>query len=229
LEEARANDSVRAVVLTGAGKGFSAGQDLESIRGEYADGGTPDFKRLLADHHHRVVDGIRELPKPVIAAVNGVAAGAGLSFACACDMRIASDAARFTTAFTRIGLVPDGGLAFTLPRLVGMGRAMELFLLSDMVSAEEALQIGLVNRMVPHAELMNETHSLATRLAAGPTVAYGLVKTLLKEVMLGRREDVFENLLEMEANKQETAGKTEDHRRAVEAFLKKEQPTFSGR
>lgn len=229
LEECRQDDQVRAVVLTGAGRAFCAGQDLDSIKDQYANGGRPDFQRLLRQYHHRVVEGIRELPKPVIAAVNGVAAGAGMSFACACDLRIAAEGARFTTAFTKIGLIPDGGLAFTLPRLVGLGKATELFLLSDMVPAEEALQIRLVNRVVPGDELAAVAQALAAQMAAGPTAAYGLVKQMLKETMLPGPRPVFEDLLKMEADYQVKAGATTDHANAVDAFLNKQTATFSGR
>lgn len=229
LEDCGKDEQVRAVVLTGAGRAFCAGQDLDSIKDHYADGGRPDFRTLLRDHHHRVVEGIRELPKPVVAAVNGVAAGAGMSFACACDLRIAAESAKFTTAFTKIGLVPDGGLAFTLPRLVGLGRATELILMSEMVSAEQARDIGLVNRVVTNDELATVTREIAQQLAAGPTVAYGIVKRMLKEVMLGPPQEAFADLLTGEADYQAEAGATVDHGSAVEAFLNKRQATFSGR
>ncbi|MEX2238416.1 MAG: enoyl-CoA hydratase-related protein [Dehalococcoidia bacterium] len=224
LEAARGDNSVRALILTGAGRAFCAGQDLESIRGAY-NGGRPDFQALLQDHHHRALRAIRALEKPVIAAVNGVAAGAGMSFACACDLRVASNKARFTTAFTKIGLVPDGAMTYSLPRLVGLSKATELCLLSEMVSAEEALSIGLVNRVVPADDLLSAAGDLAGELAKGPTRAYGLTKKLLEAAM--SRE--FDDLLSVEAKYQVEAGATEDHGNAVAAFLNKQPPVFQGR
>ncbi|HEX5939052.1 MAG TPA: enoyl-CoA hydratase [Dehalococcoidia bacterium] len=229
LDDCGGDDTVRAVVVTGAGRAFCAGQDLDSIKDQYGDGRRPDFKNLLRDHHHQVVERIVNLPKPVIAAINGVAAGAGMSFACACDLRVAADSARFTTAFTKIGLIPDGGLAYTLPRLVGFGRAVELVLLSEMIPADEALRIGLVNRVVPADELPVAARQVATQLAAGPTAAYGYAKQMLKEAMLPSQQPVLADLLRLEAEYQAKAGNTEDHARAVQAFLNKEQATFSGR
>ncbi|MEX1102604.1 MAG: enoyl-CoA hydratase-related protein, partial [Dehalococcoidia bacterium] len=136
----------RAILLTGAGRGFSAGQDLASIQHLYENGGSPDFVSLLNDKFYPVVRELTAKALPVVAAVNGVAAGAGMSLALACDLRIAADTARFVTAFTNIGLVPDCGMAYTLPRLVGEGRALDLMLLSEPLGAEAALAIGLVNR-----------------------------------------------------------------------------------
>ncbi|MPZ22823.1 MAG: hypothetical protein GEU28_04635 [Dehalococcoidia bacterium] len=224
LEGAAEDENVRAIIITGAGRAFSAGQNLDEIRGDYEDGGKPDFKAILKTHH-RAVSAIRNMQAPVIAAVNGVAAGAGMSYVCACDIRIAADSARFTTAFAKIGLVPDVGMASTLPRLVGYGKAVELCLTSDVISAEQALAIGLVNEVVPADELQQKAADLAARFAAGPTYAYGLIKQL----MAAGVEDDFEDLLEAEADLQDEAGGTEDHKAAVAAFLAKQPPVFSGR
>lgn len=224
LEKIGDDDAVRAVILTGAGRAFSAGQDLNSTRASYDDGGRPDFRDILKGHHE-VMSRIRELNKPVIAAVNGVAAGAGMSLACACDLRIAADNARFTTAFSKIGLVPDGGLAYTLPRLVGLSKATELIFFSEMVNAQDALEWRLVNRVVPADELLSAANEEATKLAAGPTLAYGLTKRLLDA---GSTRD-FDSLLGYEADLQDEAGDSEDHKAAVKAFLNKQQAVFSGR
>ncbi|MEX0781944.1 MAG: enoyl-CoA hydratase-related protein [Dehalococcoidia bacterium] len=222
----RATDgSERSILLTGAGRGFSAGQDLASIQHLYENGGSPDFVSLLNDNFYPVVRELTAKALPVVAAVNGVAAGAGMSLALACDLRIAADNARFVTAFTNIGLVPDCGMAYTLPRLVGEGRALELMLLSEPLGAEAALAMGLVNRVVPAAELMEAAFTIAKKLAAGPTLAYRKTKDLVEAAQTSD----FAALLAVEAEAQAEAGATEDHKGAVDAFLKKQSPTFSGR
>ncbi len=219
------DDRQRAILLTGAGRGFSAGQDLASIQHLYENGGAPDFVSLLSDNFYPVLRELTSKALPVVAAVNGVAAGAGMSIALACDLRIAADNARFVTAFTNIGLVPDCGMAYTLPRLVGEGRALELMLLSERVNAEAALAMGLVNRVVPGAELMDAAFAVAKKLAAGPTVAYRKTKEL---VSAGESQD-FGALLGLEAQAQAAAGATDDHKGAVDAFLKKQPAAFLGR
>ena len=215
----------RCLLLTGSGRGFSAGMDLASIRHEYTDGGGPDFVALLSENFHPVVSALMDLPMPTVAAVNGVAAGAGMSLTLACDTRIAADGARFATAFTRIGLVPDCGMAYTLPRLVGAGRAMQLMVAAEPVGAEAALAMGLVDRVVPAAELAEQALVYARQLAAGPTQAYVLTRRLVRE----GATTTFADLLILEAQLQAEAGATDDHRGAVDAFLKKQPATFSGR
>ncbi len=217
-------DGQRAILLTGAGRGFSAGMDLASIQHHYENGGSPDFVSLLNDNFYPVVRELASTAVPVVAAVNGVAAGAGMSLALACDLRVAADNARFVTAFTNIGLVPDCGMAYTLPRLVGEGRALELMLLSEPVGAEPALAIGLVNRVVPAGELGQAAFALAKKLAAGPTLAYRKTKDLVEAA----RTSDLPALLALEAKLQAEAGATQDHKGAVDAFLKKQPATFSG-
>jgi enoyl-CoA hydratase/carnithine racemase len=169
--------------------------------------------------------GLSRMPKPVVAAVNGVAAGAGLSFALACDLRVASDRASFATAFTRIGLAPDSGMSWTLQRLVGRAKALELLLLAEPVRAAEALELGLVTSVVPAEELSTAAFALATRLAAGPTLAYGAVK----EAVDHAATTDLAGALAKEAELQEACVGTADHAAATKAFLRKEQAAFEGR
>jgi 2-(1,2-epoxy-1,2-dihydrophenyl)acetyl-CoA isomerase len=218
LSRAEADD-VRAVLLTGGERAFSAGQDLT----EAAEGAL-DYAEHLT-RYNRVVLQIRRLPKPVVAALGGVAAGAGLALALACDLRIAAEGTRLMTAFSRIALVPDSGMTFTLPRTVGWGRAFELLALSPELDAREALTLGLVNRVVPASELESAALEWARELAAGPTRVYGLIKQALNEsARLG-----LEEVLELEAQLQKLAGAGADHREGVRAFLEKRAASFEGR
>jgi 2-(1,2-epoxy-1,2-dihydrophenyl)acetyl-CoA isomerase len=213
---------VRAVVLTGAGKGFCVGQDLAEIE---PDRSAKERFSTVAEHYTPIARLLAEMNKPVIAAVNGPAAGAGLSLAVAADFRIASEKASFTTAFTGIALSPDTGMSWQLPRLVGVAKATELLMLSPTLKADEALAIGLVNQVVSPDELLPAARSLATRLAAGPTLAYGMVRELLR---FAADHDLAETLAkEHELN--ERAGDTQDHLGAVDAFLNKRKPEFTGR
>ncbi|MFI0411059.1 enoyl-CoA hydratase-related protein [Actinomadura sp. 3N508] len=219
---AAADPAARAVILTGAGRAFCAGQDLREHGDNLAAGrGLDDTVRK---HYNPIVLALAGMRKPVIAAVNGVAAGAGASLAFACDLIVASDKARFATAFTGIGLAPDSGMSWTLQRLVGRAKAAELLLLGEPIKAEAALELGLVNRVVPADELAPASVELARRLAAGPTVSYGAVKTALD---FAATHDLA-SALEREAELQDNCEKTSDHHNATEAFLKKEQPTFEG-
>ena len=218
------DEGQRAILLTGAGRGFSAGQDLASIQDEYVSG-TPDFVALLRENFHPVLRGLKAVEVPVVCAVNGVAAGAGMSVSLACDVRIAADNAKFATAFTRLGLVPDAGMAYTLPRLIGAGRASYLLLSGETLDAATALQIGLVDRVVPAADLMSEAFEFARKLASGPTRAYWLTRGLLEDGV----DSTFDRLLDLEADVQQAVGETEDHRAAVSAFLEKRPPEFKGR
>lgn len=223
LERAAADPEVRAVVLTGAGRAFCAGQDLKEHGDNLAAG--RGLNGTVRDHYNPVVRLISMLPKPVVASVNGVAAGAGASLAWACDLIIASEKASFLMAFAGIGLAPDSGASWTLQRLVGRAKAAELILLAEPVRAPQALELGLVNRVVPAEELAAETQALATRLAAGPTVAYGAIKSALDFAASHSLADA----LEREAELQDLCAKTADHQAATAAFLKKETPTFEGR
>ena len=219
LKEGEEDREVRALLLTGEGRAFSAGQDLT----EFGDR-KPDYEAHLR-RYNRVVEALSGLEKPLVVAVNGVAAGAGMSLALWGDLRLAAVGASFTTAFVRIGLVPDSGLSFLLPRLVGLAKAQELLLLSPRLSAEEALALGLVHRVVPAEKLMEEALSLAKELAQGPTRAYALTKKLLLETY---RLSLTEALA-LEAVLQGQAGQTQDHEEGVRAFREKRPPRFQGR
>ncbi|GAB6932740.1 enoyl-CoA hydratase-related protein [Calditerricola satsumensis] len=215
------DDAVRAAVLTGEGRAFCAGQDLETV----TQNPDLDYGELLRSGYNPIIEALTSLEKPVVAAVNGVAAGAGVSLALACDLKLASDKASFVQAFVHIGLVPDSGSTWFLPRLVGLTKAMELALLGDKVSAEEAARIGLINRVVPHDALMPEALTLAERLAQMPTRAIALTKRAFYK---GLTVPLSEQLA-YEAHLQAIAGKTEDHREGVRAFFEKRKPVFRGR
>jgi 2-(1,2-epoxy-1,2-dihydrophenyl)acetyl-CoA isomerase len=226
LIQLEADTAVRAVVLTGAGRAFSSGGDQKrdgtTVPASFFDG---DPGGALIERLNRCVLRMQRLPKPIIGSINGAAAGAGMNIALATDLRIASDTARFGEVFARIGLVPDGGGTYFLPRLVGTAKAMELILLADIIDAQEALRIGLVNRVVPAEQLEQETLKLAERLAQGPTVAYGLAKTGLYQGLDMSLEDV----LNMEARNQAIAARTLDRAEGAAAFREKRPPRFTGR
>jgi 2-(1,2-epoxy-1,2-dihydrophenyl)acetyl-CoA isomerase len=227
LIELEADAAVRAVILTGAGRAFSSGGDQKRDRG--GEGQQSFFDRdlggALIERLNRCILRMQRLEKPIVGSINGVAAGAGLNIALATDLRIAADTARFGEVFARVGLVPDGGGTYFLPRLVGTAKAMEMILLADIIDAQEALRIGLVNRVVPAEQLENETLKLAERLAQGPTVAYGLAKTGLYQGLGMSLEDV----LNMEARNQTIAVRTPDREEGVAAFREKRPPRFTGR
>ncbi len=213
------NDGVRAVLLRGEGRAFCAGQDLRE-----AAGGELDYQEHLG-RYNRVLLQIRRLDKPVIAAVHGVAAGAGMALALAADLRVMGRETRLTTAFARIALVPDSGMTYTLPRTVGWGRAFELLALSPDLDAERARELGLVNFVVEEDAVAREALALAHRLAEGPTRVYGLIKRGLDA---GSRMGI-EEVLELESRLQKLAGEGRDHREGVQAFLEKRTPRFEGR
>jgi 2-(1,2-epoxy-1,2-dihydrophenyl)acetyl-CoA isomerase len=209
---------VRAVVLTGAGRGFCSGADLRGGAGER------QFRTVITEQYNPLVTAIRELPKPVIAAVNGVAAGAGVSLALACDLVYAAEEARFIQAFVKIGLVPDSGSTRTLVRALGRHRAAQLIFTGDPLSATEARDAGLVASVVPAAELAGVVTDAAVRLAAAPTRAIGYAKQLMNRA----EDEPLAASLEREAALQELAGRTDDHAEGVAAFTEKREPRFSG-
>ena len=222
LEDAAGDEAVRAVVLTGAGRGFCVGQDLREHADNLAAGDTD--LTTVREHYNPVVRALASIPKPVVAAVNGMAAGAGASLAFACDFRLAADNAAFLMAFARIGLGPDTGASWTLQRLVGYGRATAMLMLAEPVSAAQALEMGLVNGVVAAEDLPAAARDLAVKLAGGPTAAYAGVKHALA---VAATSDL-DTALETEAQVQARCGKTDDHRNATDAFLAKQQPTFTG-
>jgi 2-(1,2-epoxy-1,2-dihydrophenyl)acetyl-CoA isomerase len=220
LERIAADRTVRVVIVTGAGRAFCAGQDL-------AERDLPDAAPLdveLRERYNPIIRALRSMGQPVIAAVNGVAAGAGASLAFACDLRIAADDARFILAFGRIGLVPDSGATWFLPRLVGAARAAEMALVGDPVGAEEALRIGLVSRVVPGDQLMAQARELAERIAAGAPMALALTKGALERAATLD----LETALEGEAKLQGIAGSSADHAEGLAAFREKRAPRFTG-
>lgn len=224
--EIKSAKDLRCVVITGAGRAFCSGQDLGELKQRYADPSfVPHLGEELRRRYNPIVLGLCDLEQPVIAALNGVAAGAGLSLALACDLRIASDKASLIEVFINVGLVPDSGSAFFLPRLVGLGKALELCFTGDKVTAAEALQLGLVNKMVSAEELTKTTQEFAHRLARLPTKAMGLMKRLMYQSF----DSNLEAMLEAEAIAQETAARTADHREGVRAFFAKRPPRFEGR
>ncbi|MDJ0365308.1 enoyl-CoA hydratase-related protein [Hymenobacter sp. H14-R3] len=220
LRDCQANASVRAVVLTGTGRAFCAGQDLAEITGPDA----PDVSEIVEKHYNPIVLLIRELEKPIIAAVNGVAAGAGANLALACDIVVAKESAAFIQAFSKIGLVPDSGGTYFLPRLVGMQRASALMLTGDKVSAAEAVQMGMIYKAFADDSFDQEVAKLASKMANLPTKGLAYTKHLLNRSF---GNDLAQQL-RAEGDYQLRAGQTTDYREGVTAFLEKRQPTFTG-
>ncbi|MCT2591921.1 enoyl-CoA hydratase/isomerase family protein [Streptomyces sp. N2-109] len=223
LRQAGGDPAVRAVLLAAHGRAFCVGQDLKEHVGALRERGGSALT-TVRDHYNPITLAIAGMPKPVVAAVNGAAAGAGAGFAFAADYRIAADTAAFNTAFAGIALTADSGVSWSLPRLVGPGRAAELLMFPRSVKAPEALELGLVNRVVPGAELAAEAAAVARQLAQGPTAAYSALK---ESLAFGASHSLAETL-EKEAELQLRAGSSADHEIAVEAFVKKEQPRYTG-
>lgn len=217
-------DEVRAVVVTGEGRGFCTGADLTG-GGAREDAGTPAGMRLSTHIYSRMIRSMVEMEKPLIGAVNGDAAGAGCNFALACDLLVASEKARFIQVFVRRGLVADAGGTFFLPRLVGLARAKELMFTGEAVEAQRALELGLVNKVVPHQKLMEEAMELAAGLACGPTRAIGMIKIMLNSSF----ESDLGTALEREASLQGIAVSTEDVVEGITSFLQKRKPEFKGK
>jgi 2-(1,2-epoxy-1,2-dihydrophenyl)acetyl-CoA isomerase len=220
---AAGDKAVRCVLLTGAGKGFCPGQDLGNVQ-EMSRGGKPHYGEHIRTNYNPLILAMTRLPKPVIAAINGVAAGAGMSLAMACDVRIASDKASFLQAFINIGLVPDSGSTWFLPRLIGRQRALDLMLSGRKLSAAEALDWGLVNQVVAAEQLMDEAMKLAARYAGAPTFAIGHLKRNLDFSHVRSLEET----LELEAKAQEDCGASADHEEGIRAFLEKRTTTYKG-
>jgi 2-(1,2-epoxy-1,2-dihydrophenyl)acetyl-CoA isomerase len=220
LKAATRDASVRCLIVTGAGRAFCAGQDLKERQGP----GATDLAAELRDRYNPIIRSLRRLEKPIIAAVNGVAAGAGCSLALACDIVIASQSASFIEVFTKVGLVPDTGSSWFLPRLVGYARAAEMVFTADPVDAATAERIWLVNRVVPPEQLMSEARALAQRLAQAPPLALALAKRALNRAL----ESDLDSALDHEAQLQGIAGRSLDHAEGVAAFVEKRPPRFTG-
>jgi 2-(1,2-epoxy-1,2-dihydrophenyl)acetyl-CoA isomerase len=221
LERAIDEPGVRAVLLTGAGRGFCAGQDLSERKAD----APIDLSVSLGSNYNPLVRRLRALPKPIVCAVNGVAAGAGANIALACDIVLAARSASFMQSFSKLGLVPDSGGTYFLPRLAGTARAMGLALLGERLSAEEAQRWGLIWKAVDDARLGEEAASLARKLAAGPTKGYGLIK----KAIYASSGNSLDSQLDLERDLQREAGLSEDYREGVAAFLEKREPSYKGK
>lgn len=220
LDEAEKNESVRAIVLTGTGKAFCAGQDLA----EAIDPQGPGISRIVEEHYNPIILRLRKIEKPIIAAVNGVAAGAGANIALACDIVTATQSASFIQAFSKIGLIPDSGGTFFLPRLIGLQQAAALMMTGDKVTAEEAKQMGMIYKVFANETFMQEVMTFAYTLADMPTKGLGLTKRLLNESFF----NPLETQLKAEGKEQITAANTYDYKEGVNAFLEKRKPEFKG-
>ncbi|MGD0452942.1 MAG: enoyl-CoA hydratase-related protein [Solirubrobacteraceae bacterium] len=226
LRAAAEDDAVRALLITGAGRAFSSGADLRDVSGgDTTPDGHPDVYRTLTERYHPIMHAIREVPKPVIAAVNGPAVGIGCSLALCCDLILAGESAYFLLAFVNIGLVPDGGSSLFLPTRVGMARAAELAMLGERLGAARALEWGLINRVVADERLHEEAAALAARLAGGPTRSYAGTKRQLNNWLYARMDEQ----LELEARIQQEMAGSADFLEGAMAFLEKRPARFSGR
>lgn len=225
VEQVAADPAVRAVLVRGTGRAFSSGADLKDLSGRGATPeGRPDLRGVLTDVYHPIITGIRRMPKPVVAAVNGPAVGIGLSLALCCDLVVAAESAYLLLAFVNVGLVPDGGSSLLVPARVGFGRAAKLALLGERVAAPVARDWGLVDEVVADDALADEAEALARRLAAGPTQAYAGVKRQLNASVYGRLDEQ----LALEADIQQEMAGSGDFVEGVGAFVQKRRPVFSG-
>ena len=222
LDTCENDASVRAIVITGSGKAFCAGQDLKEVTTPALN---PGFKKILEEHYNPIITRIRVIEKPIIAAVNGVAAGAGANIALACDIVIAHEKVSFIQAFSKIGLVPDSAGTFFLPRLIGFGKASALMMLGDKVNAADALAMGMIYKVTSLEDFQTEIHTIATTLAQMPTKALGMTKRLLNESM----SNTLEEQLALESKLQIEAASSEDYAEGVAAFVEKRKPNFKGK
>lgn len=220
LDECASLHEVRAVHITGAGKGFCAGQDLAEV----VDPNGPGMQRILSEHYNPIITRLRNIPKPVLVAVNGVAAGAGANIALAGDIVVAAQSASFLQAFSKIGLIPDSGGTYTLPRLIGWQKASALMMLGDKVGAEEAEKLGMIYKVLPDADFGAATRAMAMQLAAMPTRALAYIKHALNQSATNR----LEAQLQLEDQYQQQAAATHDFKEGVQAFLEKRAAVFTG-
>ena len=222
LDDCEKNDAVRAIVLTGNGKAFCAGQDLKEVTDPELN---PGFKAILEEHYNPIITRIRAIKKPIIGAVNGVAAGAGANIALACDVVVATEKASFIQAFSLIGLIPDSAGTFFLPRLIGFQKASALMLLGDKVSAEEAERIGMIYKYFTADEFEASVEKLALKMANMPTKALGMIKDVLNQSL----NNTLEEQLALESKNQIEAAQTQDYKEGVTAFVEKRKPNFVGK
>ena len=222
LDDCKTNDEVRAIVITGGGKAFCAGQDLKEVTSPELN---PGFKKILEEHYNPIILRIRNIEKPIIAAVNGVAAGAGANIALACDIVVANQKAHFIQAFSLIGLIPDSAGTFFLPRLIGFQKATALAMLGNKISAEEAERLGMIYKFVPSEEFEETTQRIALKLANMPTKALGLIKKTFNQSLTNSLEEQ----LALESKHQIEAAGTEDYTEGVAAFIEKRTPKFKGK
>ena len=220
FKKAGEDEKIRCVILTGTGKAFCSGQDLKDFNDKKL-----TFKEALEQKYNPMIKSIAYLPKPVICAINGVAAGAGISLTLACDYRIAAESATLTEVFINVGLVPDSGSSYFLPRIVGYAKAFEMCATGDKVTAAEAKEIGLVNKVVSGKLLMKSAEAAAGNFASRPTKAIGMIKDLLNRSF----ESSLDEMLKLEGDHQETAGNSEDFREGIASFLEKRKPVFKGK
>ena len=222
FDACEANDAVRAIVLSGKGKAFCAGQDLKEVTTPEIN---PGFKKILEEHYNPIITRIRNINKPIVAAVNGVAAGAGANIALACDVVVASENVSFIQAFSKIGLVPDSGGTFFLPRLIGFQKASALMMLGDKIPAKEAEALGMIYKVFPVDIFYEEVNTIATHLANMPTKALGFIKRMLNESIT----NTLEEQLDLEGKLQIEAAQSEDYIEGVNAFIEKRKPIFKGK
>lgn len=222
LDSCEKNHEVRAIIITGSGKAFCAGQDLKEVTSPELN---PGFKKILDEHYNPIITRIRNIKKPIVAAVNGVAAGAGANIALACDIVVAHEKVSFIQAFSLIGLIPDSAGTFFLPRLIGFQKASALAMLGDKVSAEEAERLGMIYKVISLENFEEEVKQLAIKLAQMPTLALGKIKEAFNESLTNN----LEQQLALESKLQIEAAQTEDYKEGVAAFMEKRQPNFKGK